>query len=62
MRTAAQQSGMTTIAVVLLVVLLLLLLGMFPVWPHAMSFGYGPSGIIGLLLIVILILAIAGKL
>jgi uncharacterized protein DUF3309 len=58
----AKQAGISTLALVLLVVLILLLLGTFPVWPHAASFGYGPSGILGLLLIVILILAVLGKL
>lgn len=47
---------------ILLIVLILLLVGAVPAWPHSRSWGYGPSGILGLLLIVILILALTGRL
>ena len=47
---------------VLLVILVLLLVGAFPTWPHSRSWGYGPSGVVGLVLIVILILAALGRL
>ena len=40
----------------LLVVLVLLVLGAIPAWPYSRSWGYGPSGILGLLLIVLLVL------
>ena len=49
---------MTTI---LLIVLILLLVGGLPVFPHSKSWGYGPSGIIGTVLIVLLILLLLGK-
>lgn len=49
---------MTTI---LLIVLILLLVGGLPVFPHSKSWGYGPSGIIGAVLIVLLILLLLGK-
>ena len=49
---------MTTI---LLIVLILLLVGGLPVFPHSKSWGYGPSGIIGTVLIVSLILLLLGK-
>lgn len=45
---------------ILLIVLILLLLGAFPTWPHSRSWGYGPSGGIGLVLIILLILYLAG--
>ena len=51
-----------TLGTVLLVVLILLLLGALPMWPHARSWGYGPSGVIGALLIVVLVLFFLGKL
>ena len=41
---------------ILLIVLVLLLLGAFPAWPHSRSWGYYPSGGIGLVLVVILLL------
>ena len=41
---------------ILLIVLVLLLVGGLPRWPHSRNWGYGPSGILGLLLVVLLIL------
>jgi len=43
---------------ILLIVLIVLLLGGLPAWPHSRNWGYGPSGILGLLLVVLLILMI----
>jgi hypothetical protein len=47
---------------ILIVVLVLALLGVIPAWPHSRGWGYRPSGIVGLLLIVLLILALTGRL
>jgi hypothetical protein len=41
---------------ILLIILILLLVGAIPSWPHSRSWGYGPSGGIGLILIIVLIL------
>ena len=49
------------LSTVLLVVLILLLVGAIPSWPHSRSWGYGPSGILGVVLIVVLILALTGR-
>jgi len=46
---------------ILLVILILLLLGVIPTWPHSRSWGYGPSGGIGLILIILLVLMLLGK-
>jgi hypothetical protein len=46
---------------ILLVILILLLVGGLPVFPHSRSWGYGPSGIVGVVLVVILILLLLGK-
>ncbi|MDB6128509.1 MAG: hypothetical protein JWM35_2405 [Verrucomicrobia bacterium] len=43
---------------VLLIVLILLLLGAIPTWPHSRGWGYGPSGGIGLLLIILIVLLV----
>jgi hypothetical protein len=43
---------------ILLLLLIVLLLGGLPAWPHSRSWGYGPSGIVGLLLVVLLVLLI----
>lgn len=51
-----------SIGTILLIVLILILVGALPAWPHAASWGYGPSGILGVVVIVILILLLVGKL
>lgn len=50
-----------SIGTILLVVLVLILLGAIPTWPHSRSWGYGPSGIVGLIAVVLLILLVLGK-
>jgi len=47
---------------ILLVILLLMLIGAIPSWPHSRSWGYGPSGGLGLVLLILLILMLAGRL
>ena len=47
---------------ILLVILVLMLLGAFPAWPHSRSWGYGPSGGLGLVIIILLILVLTGRL
>ena len=46
---------------ILLVILLLLLLGAVPTWPHSRSWGYYPSGGLGLVLVIVVILALMGR-
>ncbi|MGO4332584.1 DUF3309 family protein [Cupriavidus sp. 2TAF22] len=46
---------------VLLVVLVLVLLGAMPTWPHSRSWGYMPSGVLGALLIVVLVLVLMDR-
>jgi uncharacterized protein DUF3309 len=47
---------------ILLVLLVLMLLGVIPAWPHSRSWGYGPSGGLGLVLLIVLVLLLAGRL
>jgi Protein of unknown function (DUF3309) len=47
---------------VLLIVLVLLLLGAIPSWNHSRNWGYGPSGILGVILIVVVVLLLTGRL
>jgi hypothetical protein len=49
------------IGTILLVVLVLALLGVLPAWPHARSWGYYPTGGIGLVLLIVLILLLLGR-
>jgi hypothetical protein len=47
---------------ILLVVFLVLLIGTLPTWPHSRGWGYMPSGILGLLLLILLIMFLTGRL
>jgi len=46
---------------ILIIVLVILLLGVVPAWPHSRSYGYLPSGSIGLVLLIIIILVLMGQ-
>jgi hypothetical protein len=47
---------------ILLVILILILIGAIPNWGYSRGWGYGPSGIVGVLLIVVIILLLTGRL
>jgi hypothetical protein len=51
-----------SLGTILLIVLILILLGVLPTWPHSRSWGYAPSGVIGLVVVVLLILVLLGRL
>ena len=46
---------------IVLTILVLLLVGAIPSWPHSSGWGYGPSGILGAVLVVVLILVLLGR-
>lgn len=46
---------------ILLIVLILLLIGAFPAWLHSKSRGYGPSGGVGLVVLVVIVLVLTGR-
>ena len=48
--------------IILLVILVLLLLGALPAWPHSRSWGYAPSGGLGLLLVILLVVLLVQRL
>lgn len=50
-----------SISTILLVILILALLGMIPIWPHSRSWGYAPSGGVGLIVLILVILLLLGK-
>jgi uncharacterized protein DUF3309 len=50
------------VSTILLVILVLLVLGALPMWPYSSSWGYFPSGGLGLILVIVIILALAGRL
>jgi hypothetical protein len=46
---------------ILIIILILLLVGGLPAWPYSANWGYGPSGLLGLVLVVLLILMLLGR-
>ena len=50
-----------TLTTILIIILILILLGAIPAWPHSRGWGYGPSGIVGVILVVLLILVLMGR-
>ena len=47
---------------ILIIVLILLLIGAVPTWPYSRAWGYYPSGLLGLVLLIVIILALVGRL
>ena len=45
----------------LMIILILLLLGVLPAWPYSRGWGYGPSGILGVILLVVIVMALMGR-
>ena len=50
-----------SLGTILIILLLLMLVGALPTWPHSRSWGYYPSGGVGLVLIIILVLLLLGR-
>ena len=50
------------LSTILIIVLVLVLLGSLPTWGYSRGWGYGPSGIVGVLLIIVIILLLTGRL
>jgi hypothetical protein len=46
---------------IILIILVLLLVGALPTWPHSRNWGYAPSGITGLLVVILLIMLLTGR-
>ena len=53
--------GGKTMVTILIVILVLALVGVLPTWPHSKNWGFYPSGGIGLVLLILIILLIAGR-
>jgi hypothetical protein len=50
-----------TIGTIILIILILLLIGAIPAWPYSRKWGYFPSGLLGLCLVILIILFLLGK-
>ena len=51
-----------SLGTILLIILVFALIGVFPMWPHSTGWGYGPSGGLGLIVIILLVLLLTGRL
>jgi hypothetical protein len=51
-----------SLSLILLIVLILLVIGAIPAWPYSRSWGYAPSGLLGVVLVVVLVLFLMGRL
>jgi hypothetical protein len=49
------------LSTILIIILILLLIGALPTWPHSAGWGYGPGGILGLILVIVIILVLLGR-
>jgi hypothetical protein len=62
MRLSAWETrGNTMLSTILIIVLILLLIGALPTWPYSAEWGYYPGGGLGLLLVIVIILALMGR-
>lgn len=50
------------LSLILLIVLVLLLIGALPSWPYSRSWGYAPSGLLTLVVVIVVLLAVTGRL
>ena len=50
-----------SLGTILLIVLILFLIGALPSWPHSRSWGYGPSGGLGLVVVILIVLVLLGR-
>jgi len=50
-----------SIGTILLIILVLALVGIIPIWPHSRSWGYAPSGGVGLIVLILVILLLLGR-
>ena len=57
-----ERSTVMAIGTILLIVLILILVGTLPTWPHSKSWGYYPSGGLGLVVLILLVLVLLGRL
>ena len=51
-----------SLGTILLIVLVLILIGVVPAWPHSRSWGYGPSGALGVVVVILIVLLLMGRL
>jgi len=55
------KESVMSIGMILLIILILALIGVLPAWPHSRSWGYGPTGGVGLVVVIIVVLLLLGR-
>jgi len=50
-----------SLGAIVLIVVILMLVGAMPSWPHSRSWGYGPSGALGVVLVIVVVLVLMGR-
>lgn len=50
-----------SVGTILLIILILILVGALPTWPHSRSWGYGPSGLLGAVVVILVVLLLLGR-
>lgn len=58
---AGAEERKMSMGTLLLIVVILLLIGSVPSWPHSKNWGYGPSGVLGVVVLVIVLLVVMGR-
>jgi hypothetical protein len=51
-----------SVGTILLIILILMLVGVLPTWPHSRSWGYAPSGLLGTVVVILIVLFLLGRL
>jgi hypothetical protein len=57
----SQPEKLMSLSMILLIVLIVLLIGAIPAWPHSRGWGYAPSGGLGLVLLIVIVLVVMGR-
>jgi hypothetical protein len=60
-RCYVQGNNIMSIGTILLIILILMLVGALPAWPYSRGWGYGPSGIAGVVVVVLVLLLLMGR-
>jgi hypothetical protein len=61
-RSNGYRENNMSIGTILLIILILALIGAFPTWPHSRSWGYYPSGIVGIVVLIVIVMLLMGRL
>ena len=51
-----------SLGTILIIILILMLVGVLPTWPHSRAWGYGPSGVLGTVVLILVVLFLLGRL